>query len=159
MEGRRKAGVKGWVVKTGCGEPMSLEESILGMSLEVTFISICTHLFFCTNRGWLGEDLEVFTWTTEFYEPSISTVTEPFICPSLYEKYINSSSVAVVDEWTLSQAMGSNLASEMENHYATFIVSPRFISNEGTLMDLTDLIPYGYWDRRSKILQISQEQD
>ena len=50
-------------------------------------------------------------------------MTEPFICPSLYEKYINSSSIPVVDEWTLSIAMGSNLATEMEQHYSTFIVS------------------------------------
>ncbi|KAG6919223.1 hypothetical protein DXG01_008018 [Tephrocybe rancida] len=49
------------------------------------------------------------------------TVTEPFICPALYEKYINSSTITVVDEWTLSIAMGSNLAKEMEEHYATFI--------------------------------------
>lgn len=50
-------------------------------------------------------------------------VTEPFIVPALYEKYINNSAgITVVDEWTLSQAMGSNLATEMENHYKTFIV-------------------------------------
>jgi len=56
-----------------------------------------------------------------------SQVTEPFITPSLYEKYINSSSIAVVDEWTLSIAMGSNLATEMENHYATWIVSANLV--------------------------------
>lgn len=51
-------------------------------------------------------------------------VTEPFIAPSLYEKYVNNSQkIVVVDEWTLSLAMGSNLTSEMENHYKTFIVS------------------------------------
>jgi hypothetical protein len=52
----------------------------------------------------------------------LSKVTEPFICPAIYEKYINSSSIPIVDEWTLSQAMGSSLAKEMEEHYATFIV-------------------------------------
>lgn len=49
-------------------------------------------------------------------------VTEPFICPSLYEKYVNHSGTPVVDEWTLSLAMGANLAQEMEEHYKTFIV-------------------------------------
>jgi hypothetical protein len=51
-----------------------------------------------------------------------ATVTEPFICPALYEKYVNKSSTPVVDEWTLSVAMGGNLAQEMEEHYNTFIV-------------------------------------
>ena len=57
------------------------------------------------------------------------TVTEPFICPSLYEKYVNSSNITVVDEWTLSQAMGANLATEMEEHYQTFVVSYPFFLN------------------------------
>lgn len=46
--------------------------------------------------------------------------TEPFIVPGLYEKYYNSTPRAV-DEFTLSTAMGANLASEMEEHYRTFI--------------------------------------
>jgi hypothetical protein len=50
-------------------------------------------------------------------------VTEPFICPALYEKYMNSNNVAVIDEWTLSIAMGVDLAKEMEAHYSSFIVS------------------------------------
>lgn len=49
-------------------------------------------------------------------------VTEPFISPSLYEKYVNKSATPVVDEWTLSVAMGGNLAQELEEHYKTFIV-------------------------------------
>jgi hypothetical protein len=50
-------------------------------------------------------------------------VTEPFIVPGLYEKYLtNDKNVQVVDEWTLSLAMGGKLAEEMENHYKTFIV-------------------------------------
>ena len=53
-------------------------------------------------------------------EPS---VTEPFIVPSLYEKYMtNDENVTVLDEWTLSLAMGEKLPEEMENHYKTFIV-------------------------------------
>ena len=54
-----------------------------------------------------------------------TTVTEPFICPALYEKYVtNDKGITVLDEWTLSQAMGDKLAEEMENHYKTFIVDP-----------------------------------
>jgi glucan 1,3-beta-glucosidase len=55
-------------------------------------------------------------------------LTEPFIVPALYEKYVNTSSIAIVDEWTLSIAMGTNLASEMEEHYKTFIVRPSDLS-------------------------------
>lgn len=50
-------------------------------------------------------------------------VTEPFVVPALYEEYVGKSSIDVVDEWTLSQAMGADLATKMENHYKTFIVS------------------------------------
>lgn len=50
-------------------------------------------------------------------------MTEPFIVPALYEKYLtNDKGIKVVDEWTLSLAMGEKLAEEMENHYKTFIV-------------------------------------
>lgn len=53
-------------------------------------------------------------------------VTEPFIVPALYEAYIGKTSIDVVDEWTLSLAMGADLASKMEEHYKTFIVSAIF---------------------------------
>jgi len=49
-------------------------------------------------------------------------VTEPFITPALYETYVGKGKFDVVDEWTLSLAMGRDLASEMEKHYKTFIV-------------------------------------
>ena len=50
-------------------------------------------------------------------------MTEPFIVPALYEEYTgNTTGAAVVDEWTLSLAMGSDLARRMEQHYKTFIV-------------------------------------
>jgi hypothetical protein len=52
--------------------------------------------------------------------------TPQFISPALYEKYINHTS-SVVDEWTLSQAMAKDTsgdgASQLEDHYKTFIVS------------------------------------
>lgn len=58
---------------------------------------------------------------------TLLTVTEPFIVPALYEAYIGKvAGIDVVDEWTLSLAMGSDLATRMEQHYKTFIV--RFLS-------------------------------
>lgn len=49
--------------------------------------------------------------------------TEPFIVPSLYEKY----NPSAVDEWTLSLAMGANLEKEMTEHYDTFITEQDFM--------------------------------
>ena len=54
-------------------------------------------------------------------------VLEPFISPSLFQKYQNLS-FAVEDEWTLSLAMANDTASgglqgQLESHYDTFIVS------------------------------------
>ncbi|KAF8887157.1 glycoside hydrolase superfamily [Infundibulicybe gibba] len=71
-------------------------------------------------------------------------VTEPFICPGLYEKYINNSAVPVVDEWTLSIAMGANLAKEMEQHYATFITEKDFADIAGAGLNWVR-IPIGFW--------------
>lgn len=56
-------------------------------------------------------------------------ITEPFIVPALYEKYQNASPPAV-DEWTLSEAMLNDTGpgggiQQLEEHYKTFIVSPR----------------------------------
>ena len=51
----------------------------------------------------------------------------PSSVPGLFEKYLNSTQPAVVDEWTLSQAMAADTASgglnQLEDHYKTFIVS------------------------------------
>ncbi len=54
--------------------------------------------------------------------PNTWAVTEPFIVPALYEKYVDKTNIAVFDEWTLALAMGENLAKDMEEHYSTFIV-------------------------------------
>ncbi|KAJ3822386.1 glycoside hydrolase family 5 protein [Lentinula raphanica] len=72
-------------------------------------------------------------------------VTEPFIVPSLYEKYVNNSqNITVQDEWTLSLAMGSNLASEMENHYKTFITEQDFAEIAAAGLNWVR-IPIGFW--------------
>ncbi|KAF9013054.1 glycoside hydrolase superfamily [Cyathus striatus] len=71
-------------------------------------------------------------------------VTEPFIVPALYEKYINTSSIAIVDEWTLSIAMGANLAKEMEDHYKTFITEQDFADIAAAGLNWVR-IPIGFW--------------
>jgi glucan 1,3-beta-glucosidase len=73
--------------------------------------------------GWVRSmSLPCFSNITNFI-----AVTEPFIVPGIYEEYIGKSSIEVVDEWTLSQAMGSDLATRMEQHYKTFIVCRFFV--------------------------------
>ncbi|KAJ2917012.1 hypothetical protein MD484_g3422, partial [Candolleomyces efflorescens] len=72
-------------------------------------------------------------------------VTEPFICPGLYEKYVtNDRSITVIDEWTLSQAMGDKLAEEMENHYKTFITEKDFADIAAAGLNWVR-IPIGFW--------------
>ena len=64
-------------------------------------------------------------------------MTEPFIVPSLYEEYLGKvAGIDVKDEWTLSLAMGPDLAKRMEQHYKTFIVRLHFLSN----ISLTDAV-------------------
>ncbi|KAF5348585.1 hypothetical protein D9756_009619 [Leucocoprinus leucothites] len=72
-------------------------------------------------------------------------VTEPFIVPALYEKYVNNSGgTPVVDEWTLSVAMGKNLAHEMEDHYKTFITEEDFADIAAAGLNWVR-IPVGFW--------------
>ncbi|PFH51213.1 glycoside hydrolase family 5 protein [Amanita thiersii Skay4041] len=72
-------------------------------------------------------------------------VTEPFICPGLYEKYLNNSNgVEIKDEWTLSLAMGSKLAQEMEEHYKTFITERDFAEIAAAGLNWVR-IPIGFW--------------
>lgn len=54
-------------------------------------------------------------------------VTEPFICPYLYEKYATGPGGTAIDEYTLSLNMGNDLQSAMEAHYDTFITEQDFI--------------------------------
>jgi glucan 1,3-beta-glucosidase len=64
--------------------------------------------------------------------------TEPFITPALYEKYQTGATPAI-DEYTLCQNMANDTASgglsQLENHYATFIVSSVVLSSCDDLMD------------------------
>lgn len=47
---------------------------------------------------------------------------EPFISPSLFEPYLNTSKPAV-DEWSLCENLGRNMPRVLKRHYDTFIVS------------------------------------
>ncbi|WVQ81392.1 hypothetical protein IAT38_003516 [Cryptococcus sp. DSM 104549] len=70
-------------------------------------------------------------------------VTEPFIVPALYERYQNTTPKAI-DEYTLSQAMGDNLAAEMEEHYKTFITEEDFAQIAAAGLNYVR-IALGYW--------------
>lgn len=67
---------------------------------------------------------------------------EPFITPSLFNKY--SSQAGVIDEYTLSQQLGSSASSTIEKHYATFITEQDFKEIAEAGLDHVR-IPYSYW--------------
>lgn len=71
-------------------------------------------------------------------------VTEPFIVPSLYEKYLGKTDVEIWDEWTLCVAMGGDFATELENHYKTFITEQDFAEIAGAGLNWVR-IPIGFW--------------
>lgn len=73
-------------------------------------------------------------------------VLEPFISPYLFEKFnpTDSASPTVVDEWTLSTALGSDLASTLENHYRTFITEQDFADIASAGLNWVR-IPVGWW--------------
>lgn len=67
---------------------------------------------------------------------------EPFITPSLFEKW--PSKAGIIDEYTLTKKLGSSAASTLEKHYAGFIT-------ESDIKEIRDAgldhvrIPYAYW--------------
>ncbi|PPR05392.1 hypothetical protein CVT24_008006 [Panaeolus cyanescens] len=71
-------------------------------------------------------------------------VTEPFIVPSLYEQYVGKGGIDVLDEWTLSMAMGVDLVKKMEEHYKTFITEKDFADIAAAGLNWVR-IPIGYW--------------
>ncbi|EIW85436.1 glycoside hydrolase family 5 protein [Coniophora puteana RWD-64-598 SS2] len=95
--------------------------------LNQTFVPGTTRIFGISIGGWL--------------------VTEPFIVPSLYEKYINASTVAV-DEWTLSTNMRADTSNgginQLEDHYKTFITEQDFAEMAGAGFNYVR-IPLPYW--------------
>lgn len=68
---------------------------------------------------------------------------EPFITPSLFQKF--SSRANVVDEWTLTSALGSDLAKQtLEEHYSSFINAQTFADIKAAGFDHVR-IPFSYW--------------
>ncbi|MBW0518499.1 hypothetical protein O181_058214 [Austropuccinia psidii MF-1] len=75
-------------------------------------------------------------------------VLEPFITPYLFEKFndpqATGTSPTVVDEWTLSVALGDKLASTLEEHYKTFITEQDFMQIAAAGLNWIRL-PVGWW--------------
>ncbi|KAL1671394.1 glycoside hydrolase family 5 protein [Schizophyllum commune] len=71
-------------------------------------------------------------------------VTEPFVSPALYEKYVNKTDIYVADEWTLCLAMGADGAEELEGHYKTFITERDFAEIAAAGLNWVR-IPIGFW--------------
>ena len=72
-------------------------------------------------------------------------VTEPFIAPGLYQQYATGSDgTTAIDEYTLSQNMGSDLKTAMTNHYNTFITEQDFMEIAEAGLNFVR-IPIGYW--------------
>jgi glucan 1,3-beta-glucosidase len=68
---------------------------------------------------------------------------EPFITPSMFNRY--SSSENVVDEWTLCQKLGSTSAkSALEQHYSSFMNAQTFAEVRAAGFDHVRL-PFSYW--------------
>ncbi|WVW84155.1 hypothetical protein I302_106184 [Kwoniella bestiolae CBS 10118] len=70
--------------------------------------------------------------------------TEPFIVPALYEKYHEVNGQTAIDEYTLSQNMGSNLTAAMTEHYETFITEKDFIEIASAGLNWVRL-PMAFW--------------
>ncbi|KAM0748715.1 glycoside hydrolase [Meredithblackwellia eburnea MCA 4105] len=76
-------------------------------------------------------------------------VLEPFIVPAMYEPFNSASNDpnaqnGAIDEWTLSQALGTNLTARMTEHYETFITEKDFAEIAGAGLNWVRL-PVGYW--------------
>ncbi|KAI9629154.1 hypothetical protein KEM48_011000 [Puccinia striiformis f. sp. tritici PST-130] len=75
-------------------------------------------------------------------------VLEPFITPYMFEPFsshdANGQPPTVVDEWTLSVALGDKLASTLEEHYRTFITEEDFMQIAAAGLNWIRL-PVGWW--------------
>ncbi|KAI8457963.1 glycoside hydrolase superfamily [Phakopsora pachyrhizi] len=70
-------------------------------------------------------------------------VLEPFIVPSIFEPFADSSNPAV-DEWTLCESLGSKAAETLENHYRSFITEKDFAQIAAAGLNWIRL-PVGWW--------------
>ncbi|KAI9609192.1 hypothetical protein KEM48_002898 [Puccinia striiformis f. sp. tritici PST-130] len=75
-------------------------------------------------------------------------VLEPFITPYMFEPFsshdANGQAPTVVDEWTLSTALGDKLATTLEEHYRTFITEEDFMQIAAAGLNWVRL-PVGWW--------------
>ncbi|KAG0152496.1 hypothetical protein CROQUDRAFT_35311 [Cronartium quercuum f. sp. fusiforme G11] len=72
-------------------------------------------------------------------------VLEPFISPSVFEPFLDVKDLpAVVDEWTLSVRLGSQLAETVERHYQTFITEQDFAEIASAGLNWVR-IPVAWW--------------
>ncbi|GAA5941415.1 glycoside hydrolase family 5 protein [Sporobolomyces koalae] len=76
-------------------------------------------------------------------------VLEPFIVPGMFEPFNSNSNSPTatnnaIDEWTLSQALGSNLTNAMTEHYETFITEKDFAQIAAAGLNWVR-IPFGWW--------------
>lgn len=75
----------------------------------------------------------------------VLTYLEPFIVPALYEIYATGTNgQTAVDEYTLSQNMGSNMTAAMTDHYETFITERDFAEIASAGLNWVR-IPLPYW--------------
>ncbi|KAH7157589.1 glycoside hydrolase superfamily [Dactylonectria estremocensis] len=66
---------------------------------------------------------------------------EPFITPSLFNY---DTKLGIIDEWTLSEHLGSDLQSTLEDHYASFVTEDTFKDIAAAGLDHVR-IAYSYW--------------
>ncbi|KAG2009548.1 exo-beta-1,3-glucanase [Coprinopsis cinerea AmutBmut pab1-1] len=75
-------------------------------------------------------------------------VTEPFISPALYERYLNDPAGPAIDEYDLSLRMRADTANgginQLEEHYRTFITEKDFADIAGAGLNYVR-IPIGWW--------------
>lgn len=66
---------------------------------------------------------------------------EPFITPSLFSYDVN---MGIIDEWTLSEHLGSSAQETIEKHYSTFVTEDTIKDIQAAGLDHIR-IPFSYW--------------
>ncbi|KAL7414386.1 glycoside hydrolase superfamily [Mrakia frigida] len=101
-------------------------------------------------QDWVPRIGETWTWGEDIIH-GVNLggwlVLEPFICPGIFEQWRASTSpgaAAIVDEYTLSAAMGANLTAAMTEHYETFITERDFMEIAAAGLNFVR-IPIGFW--------------
>lgn len=103
-------------------------------------------LYTARPNSWTPPLNESWNWDDIIYGVNLGGwfVTEPFIVPGLYEAYPNGTAGVSVDEYTLSENMGDQLQSAMEEHYQTFITEDDFMKIADAGLSWIRL-PIGFW--------------